>query len=1079
MQTGAAYAELQVTTNYSFLRGASHPEELVGEAARLGLAAIAVTDRQSVAGVVRAHHAAKEAELRLVVGCRLDLTDGPSVLVYPTDHAAWSRLTRLLTVGNRRAGHDSLVKGERCLAWADLAAAGEGQIVTLLPDAADEAADADMRRLRDTFPGFAYVALCLRRRHHDTHRLLALEEGARALGLPVVAVNDVLYHARERRILHDTLTAIRHNCTIDALGFRRARFADRFLKAPGEMARLFAAHPQAIRNTLEIVDRCRFSLAEIRYQYPVETVPEEGTPQEVLERLVRERTAERYGDRVPERVARLLRHELALIGEKDYAPYFLTVHAIVSFARSRGILCQGRGSAANSMVCFVLGITSVDFTAPHFNGAEPLFERFISSARQEPPDIDVDFEHDRREEVIQWIFERYGRDRAALAASIVRYRRRGALRDAGKAMGLSEDVLSVLARHYAGAETPEARCAQLAALGLNADDRRLQLTLELADGLKGFPRHASQHPCGIVISRDRLDSIVPIAPAAMQDRQVIEWDKDDIDRMAMMKVDVLGLGMLGAIRGAFALLRAHKGIDLDMSRIEQDDVDVYEMMGRADTIGVFQIESRAQMSMLPRLRPRHLYDLTIQIAIVRPGPIQGNMVHPYLRRRGRPPGSVKYPSRAFEKVLGRTLGVPLFQEQVMQLAVDCAGFSPDEADELRRSMATFRAPGTIERLRQQVIDGMVKNGYTAEFAARTFTQLQGFGAYGFPESHSASFALIAYVSAWLKYHHPEVFCCALLNAQPMGFYGVAQLVRDARNHGVAVRPVDVNRSHWDCTLEREAADRGAVRLGLRMVKGLTEAEGGRLVAGRGDRPYETVGELAGRGGASRGALMALARADALAGLEAEREATARRPALWAIAGMEGRGDGSTLPLFGDRPFAAPLAGLVREPPVVLPAMPFGREIVEDYDSVGLSLRGHPVALVRRELARAGYRSCRDLAASRDRQWMAVAGLVLVRQRPGSAKGVMFMTIEDETGNANAVFWQDIQQRFRPVILGASLIGIRGRVQREGQVIHLVARSAVDLGPLLRSFAGRAADGRPSSAPGAAGPVLDVSARDFR
>ncbi len=769
-----AYAELQVTSHFSFLRGASSAEELFATAAAMGIEALAVTDRNTLAGIVRAHEAAKEAGVRLIVGCRLDLACGMSVLVYPTDRAAYSRLCRLLSLGKGRAGK------ARChLEWNDLVAYGEGLIAVLAPDLADETCGLRLRRLRDAFGDRAYLALTLRRRPNDQMRLWELSALAARLGVPTVVTNDVLFHEPGRRILQDVVTAIRHNLTVDALGTRRERHADRYLKPPAEMHRLFARWPEALARTREIADRCRFSLDELRYQYPEERDDPALSPQETLARLTWEGAASRYPEGVPEEVTAALKHELALIGKLDYAPYFLTVNSIVRFARSRGILCQGRGSAANSAVCYVLGITAID---PGRN--DLLFERFVSEERREPPDIDVDFEHERREEVIQWVYEHYGRERAALTATVIRYRSKGALRDVGKALGLPEDLIQTLSGQLWGWSEAGVTEQQLRDLNLNPEDRRLRLTLELAAQLRGAPRHLSQHPGGFVLTHDRLDDLVPIEPAAMEGRQIIEWDKDDIDALRFMKVDVLALGMLSCMRRGLDLLAEHKDIRLDLASIPAEDPRTYAMIRKADTLGTFQIESRAQMSMLPRLKPRTYYDLVVQVAIVRPGPIQGDMVHPYLRRR-EGLEEVDYPRPELEKVLGKTLGVPLFQEQAMRVAIECAGFTAGEADLLRKSMATFKHTGGVSKFRDRLISGMIARGYEEEFAARTFQQLEGFGSYGFPESHAASFALIAYASAWLKCWHPDVFCAALLNAQPMGFYAP-----------------DVSRSVLDCEWSR-------------------------------------------------------------------------------------------------------------------------------------------------------------------------------------------------------------------------------------------------------------------------------------
>jgi len=1053
------YAELQVTTNFSFLRGASHVEELFAQAKRLGLPALGIADRHSLAGIVRAHRQAEATGVRLLAGCRLDLRDGGALLIYPTDRAAYSRLCRLLTLGKGRAG-----KGKCDLNWPDVATHGEGLLAILLPDAADADLAARLARLRRDFGDRSYLALTLRRRPGDAVRLRELADLAQAARVPTVATGDVLYHVAQRRILQDVLTCIREGTSIDDSGFRRERFADRHLKPPEEMARLFARHPDAVARSLEIVGRCRFSLSELRYQYPDEADGPGQTPQHKLEQLVRDSVPTRYPDGLPDAVGRQLRHELALIAELNYAPYFLTVHHIVAYARSKDILCQGRGSAANSAVCYVLGITSID---PVRSGL--LFERFISAARKEPPDIDVDFEHERREEVIQWVYEHYGRDRAALCATVNRYRARGAVREVGKVMGLPEDVNGALAAQVSGWDGEGVQEDHAAELNLNLDDRRLSLTLQLARELIGFPRHLGQHPGGFVLTHDRLDDLVPIEPAAMADRQVIEWDKDDIDTLRFMKVDVLGLGMLGCLRRAFDLLEQHRGTRLDMAGIPPEDPATYAMIRRADTLGTFQIESRAQMAMLPRLKPRTFYDLVIEVAIVRPGPIQGDMVHPYLRRRdGLEP--VSYPTPELRQVLGKTLGVPLFQEQAMQVAIVCAGFTPTEADQLRRSMATFKVTGGVSHFKDKLVSGMVDRGYTRDFAEQTFRQIEGFGSYGFPESHAASFALIAYASSWLKRHHPDVFCAALLNAQPMGFYASAQIVRDAREHGVDVRPVCVNASRWDCTLEPGVGRCLAVRLGLRMAKGLSNDDGARIVAHRAGTPYGGVEELWRRAGVPAAALERLAEADGYQSLGLDR-----RQALWVLRGLAD----AALPLFvaADRG-RQPEPELV-EPPVVLVPMTDGGEVVADYCSTGLSLRRHPVAFLRDELTSRKMTTCAELARTRDGRRVVVAGIVLVRQRPGSARGVTFITIEDETGVANLVVWAALFESQRRLILNASMLACHGRVQREGDVIHVIANRIEDLSELLRSVGERAEDRpvRGDEAPGGDG--IKVPTRDFR
>lgn len=1054
----APYAELQVTTNYSFLRGASHPQDLFAQAAALGLPALGITDRNSLAGLVACHRAAQDCGVRLVVGCRLDLTDGPPVLVYPTDRAAYARLCRLLTLGKARGG-----PGACELSWRDLAAQAEGLLGILLPGAPDEDLPLLLQRHRTLFGDRAYLALTLLRRPGDAVRLRMLEDAAQATGVGAVVTGDVLYHHPDRRILQDVVTCIREGCTIDAAGFRRERSVDRHLREPGEMARLFRRHPEALARSLEIVERCRFSLDELRYQYPDEVDDPALSPQQALEALVHEAAPGRYPEGVPEDVTAQLRHELRLIEALGYAPYFLTVHAIVRYARSQGILCQGRGSAANSAVCYVLGITAIDPVR-----AGLLFERFVSAERREPPDIDVDFEGERREEVIQWIYGRYGRDRAALCATVMRFRARGAVRDVGKVMGLPEDVTGALASQVWGWAEEGVQPEHAAALNFNLADRRLRLTLDLARALIGFPRQLGTHPGGFVLTRDRLDDLVPIAPAAMAGRQVVEWDKDDIDELGFLKVDVLGLGMLGCLRRAFELLEEHRDLSLDMASIPAEDPATYAMIRRADTLGTFQIESRAQMAMLPRMQPRTFYDLVIQVAIVRPGPIQGDMVHPYLRRReGLEP--VRYPKPELRRVLGKTLGVPLFQEQAMQVAIHCAGFTPSEADQLRRSMATFKVTGGVSAFRDKLVGGMVARGYTPEFAQRTFAQLEGFGSYGFPESHAASFALIAYASAWVKCHHPEVFCAALLNSQPMGFYAPAQVVRDAREHGVAVRPVCVNASRWDCTLEPAPGSRRAVRLGLRLVKGLTNADAARLVAHLGEAPYRSIEEVWRRAGLPPAALERLAEADGFGALGVDR-----RQALWAVRGLADH----VLPLF-----AAADRGRVPEPeiieaPVRLAALREGQQVVEDYRSTGLSLRGHPLAFLRRDLAARGMVSCGELASLRDGQRIALAGLVLVRQKPGSAKGVLFITVEDETGVANLIVWPSVFEQQRRVILSAGLLGCRGRVQREGEVLHVIVKEVEDLTAMLQSVAQR--DGSQDDAAGqAAHRARDIAMPDLR
>jgi error-prone DNA polymerase len=1127
-----AYAELQVTSNFSFLRGASHPDELVTAAAALGHRAIAITDRNSIAGLVRAHAAAKTLGLRLVIGVRLDLRDGTSLLAYPQDRVAYGRLTRLLTLGKRRAP-----KGECHLDYADVVAHGDGLILVVLPpeDGSGECdAAAFAARVAADFAGRAYLAAHHLYRGDDASRLACLAAIAEVTGLPLVATGDVLYHVPERRPLQDVVTCIREHCTIAEAGFRLAANAERHLKPAAEMARLFRGHEEALAHTLEIVGRCRFSLDELRYEYPEEPVPDGMTPQQRLAALVWAGAAGRFPGGPSDRIRRLIEHELALIEQLGFACYFLTVHDIVGFARSRGILCQGRGSAANSVVCYCLGITAVDPAR-----IDVLFERFISAARGEPPDIDVDFEHERREEVIQYIYEKYGRDRAGLAATVICYRARGAIREVGKVMGLSGDVVAALAGMVWGWSSERVAERRVREAGLDPGDRNLRLALALAGELIGFPRHLSQHVGGFVITRGPLSELVPIENAAMADRTVIEWDKDDLDALGILKIDILALGMLSCIRRAFGLIERHYGRAYTLASIPAERPEVYAMLGRADSLGVFQVESRAQMTMLPRLKPKEFYDLVIEVAIVRPGPIQGDMVHPYLRRRSGKE-TVDYPSEALRRVLQKTLGVPLFQEQAMQIAIVGAGFAPDEADRLRRAMATFKRNGEIHLFREKFIGGMLKNGYTRDFATRCFDQIEGFGTYGFPESHAASFALLVYVSAWIKCFHPDVFACALLNSQPMGFYAPAQIVRDAREHGVVVRPVDVNYSEWDCTLEppfpqnpllpageegrREGValsargsgvglngGRRALRLGLRQVKGLSEADAERLVKARG-AGYRDARDLWRRSGLGRAALERLAAADALRSLERSRGGLDRRRGLWALTAL---GE-MPLPLFAAAeaarvppsrriPMARVEARSGRAPPLpatpseahaalLLPPMPLGEHVVEDYATTGLTIKRHPLAFLRAELAREGVVAAADLAVLPVGKSLAVAGLVLIRQRPGSANGVVFVTLEDETGITNLIVWPAILERFRRTALGATLLYCRGRLQREESVIHVVAEELRDWTARLDTLRHRTGDeplpsaeptgARPPAAPREPPPGygrrdIVIPSRDFR
>jgi error-prone DNA polymerase len=1063
------YAELQVTSNFSFLHGGSHPRELALAAAALGQCAFALTDRNTLAGVVRAHEAAKQAGVKFIVGARLDPRDAPGLLVYPTDRAAYGRLARLLTLGKRRAP-----KSQCWLDLADVLDHAEGLIVVALaPEGATPAMSPPRKResratassfaldsrlrggddlncdgrthsllgfrdflhtLAEAFPGRAYLAAHCLYRGDDARRLQRLAALAGRCGTPLVAVNDVHYHAAGRRALQDVLTCIREHCTIDTAGWRLAANAERHMKPPAEMARLFADHPDAVARTLEIAERCRFGLDELRYEYPVELTREGRTPQEELAVLTWDGACRRYPDGVPDKVGTTIGRELELIDKLDYAPYFLTVHDIVRFARSRDILCQGRGSAANSAVCYCLGITAVD-PAHH----DLLFERFVSAARNEPPDIDVDFEHERREEVIQYIYGKYGRERTGLAATVICYRGRSAVREVGKAMGLSLDTVGALADQLWGWSEEGVAEARAREIGLDPAEPRLAMTLDLTRQLIGFPRHLSQHVGGFVMTRGRLDELVPIENAAMEDRTVIEWDKDDLDALGLLKVDVLALGMLTCLAKGFALIRRHYGRTIDLASVPPDDPDVYEMMCRADTVGVFQIESRAQMSMLPRLKPRTFYDLVIEVAIVRPGPIQGDMVHPYLRRRNGEE-TVSFPSEELRQVLGKTMGVPLFQEQAMRIAIVAAGFSAEDADRLRRAMATFRRNGTIHTLRDKFIGGMAARGYECDFAERCFHQIEGFGDYGFPESHAASFALLAYVSAWMKHYYPAVFACALLNSQPMGFYAPAQIVRDARDHGVAVLAPDVNCSRWDCTLEpgEGAADGYALRLGFRQIKGFAQGDAERLVAGRGNG-YADPLRLWRRSRLGAPALETLARADAFRSMELDR-----RQALWAIKGLPT----APLPLFA----AAGEEEIGEEPAVALPVMKIGQHVIEDYRTLFLSLKRHPLALLRNHLAGQGYAPAAGLADIVNGKRAKVAGLVLVRQRPGTASGVIFATLEDETGVANIIIWPKTFERYRRIVLTSHLLGVEGELQREGIVIHIIAHRLVDFSGDLRALA---------------------------
>ncbi|MBL8542818.1 MAG: error-prone DNA polymerase [Hyphomonadaceae bacterium] len=1047
------FAELCVTTNFSFLRGASHPEELAFQAKALGLAGLGVADRNSLAGVVRAHAAAKEAEVRLAVGARLVLRDGtPDIFVYPQNRPAYARLTRLLTIGNRRAP-----KGECWLDLEDFLAHAEGQQAIIAPTLAvgaapDATLENALRKVREAC-GHVWLAARFVFDGEDRRRLRILKAFAEKTGAHLLATTEPLQHCPERRALLDVLTCIREKTTLDAAGRLLAANAERHLKPPEEIARLYQDEPEAVAETLRFLDGARFSLDELSYQYPEETIAGYPDAQTALEDLSWKGASKRYPDGIPETVSASLTRELNIVKQLNYAPYFLTVADIVRYAREeRGILCQGRGSAANSTICYCLGVTSVDPTQNTL-----LFDRFVSTERNEPPDIDVDFEHERREEAIQYVYDKYGRERAALAATLICYRGRSAIREVGKTFGFSEDRISALSKTqqwWSSGVTPD----DLQGLGLDPGDKRLMICIRLARELTGFPRHLSQHVGGFVITRDRLDDIVPIQNAAMDDRTVIEWDKDDLEELKILKVDILGLGMLTCLRKAFDMVETHypdwtsAAQKLDLSTLPKEDPRVYAMLQRADSIGVFQVESRAQMSMLPRLRPDKFYDLVIEVAIVRPGPIQGGMVHPYLKRK-QGLEDVTYPSKELEGVLKRTLGVPLFQEQAMQIAIVAAGFTPPEADKLRRAMATFRRVGTIGTLRDKFISGMVANNYAKDFAERAFSQIEGFGEYGFPESHAASFALLVYASSWLKCHYPDVFAAALLNAQPMGFYAPAQIVRDAEEHGVETRAPDVNHSDWDNQLEpgpaaaqrlahrhREMKDdvrtKKAVRLGFRQINGLSEDDVKTLVAARG-RGFDSVRDVWLRGGLSLSAIEKLADADGFRSLGLDR-----RDALWATRALNRVGGQEDLPLF------AAGSDLSAERDFVLPSMAVGEHVVEDYRTLGLSLKAHPTALLRTSLGARGILPNDELSTVRNGTRVRVAGLVLVRQRPGTASGVIFMTLEDENHIANIVVWPRVFERFRPEVLGARLCAVDGVVQSERGVIHIVAERLYDYSSLL-------------------------------
>ncbi len=1051
-----AFAELHCRTNYSFLEGASHADELAARAIELGLKALAVTDRNSLAGVVRAHVAAKEAGLKLLVGAEIVPTDGPSMVLLATDRAAYGRLSRLITVGRRRAP-----KGECRLTISDVAEHSEGLICCVPlstesrrrferryePGLQCELTDSELLSLRRIFEDRCYGLVELHCGPDDEARLQRWLKQSKSCNVPLAVANDVHYHIARRRALHDVVTAIRQATPLQSLGHELFPNGERHLKSAEEMLRLLDGRRDLIDRTMEISNRCTFSLDELRYEYPEEIVPEGVTPLEHLTMLTWRGAKLRYPDGVPQKVRDLILHELTLIEELHYEAYFLTVFDIVRFARERKILCQGRGSAANSVVCYCLGVTSVDPSR-----IDVLFERFVSRERNEAPDIDVDFEHERREEVLQYLFDRYGRDRAGMTGAVITYRPRSAIRDIGRALALSNDRIDKLAGQMEHVDDSEQFPERMREGGIDPESLLGRRMLELLNSLLTFPRHLSQHSGGMVMSRGLLSELVPIENASMPGRTVIQWDKDDLDALGLLKVDCLSLGMLSCIRRAFDLIQQHHNRSLTLANVPSEDPQVYEMVSAADTVGVFQIESRAQMSMLPRLRPHCFYDLVIETAIVRPGPIQGDMVHPYLRRRsGEEP--VEYPNAAVRSVLHKTLGVPIFQEQAMRLAIVAAGFTPGEADQLRRAMGAWRKTGVIAKFHEKLVNGMKERGYDPEFAERVFKQISGFGEYGFPESHAASFALLVYVSSWIKRYHPAVFAAALINSQPMGFYAPAQLVRDAREHGVTVLPPDVNFSNWDCSLEiqtqpadlskapfRHRDERLGLRLGFRLLRGFSEEYARQIESARGRERFRSLEEFARRTLLGRSTLQLLSRADAFASLKLDR-----RDAYWkSLPSRE------NLPLFDDPHLPVDEA----ESPE-LPEMTAQDEVVEDYSSAGLTLRKHPVSFLREQLTLLKAVTAEQLSELSPDRRVKVAGLVLMRQRPSTAAGITFVTLEDETGIANLVVYPSVWQHFRQTARFASVILATGRLQREGDVIHVVCERLDDVSAMLALIDSRA------------------------
>ena len=1080
------YAELAAASNFSFLRGASAGQDMVLTALMLGHTGIGIADRNTLAGVVRAwsalnvlrdeglpapekvreggspgehawtehaeidafkqHQAefkAKAAAFKLAVGSRLVFIDGsPDIVVYPETRAGWGRLCRLLTTGNMRPppGKERPVKGECRLQLDDLLRDAEDLLLIVIPGKQLEDLPHTLSRIVEAAPGGTWLAATMHRRRDDARRLVRLKAIASAAGAPLIAVNDVLYHEAGQRDLHDILTCIREGVTIETAGRLLEANAERHLKQPVEMARLFRAAPAAIQEIQNLLVRIDFDLKDLKYEYPDEPVPPGWNDQAYLENRAWFHAGMRYPEGVPERVETLLRRELDFIGKRELARYFLTIYDIVRVAGDMGILCQGRGSAANSVVCYVLGITSVD---PMHH--DVLFERFLSSHRKEPPDIDVDFEHERREEIIQHIYKRYSRDRAGIAATVIHYRPRSAIREVGKVLGLTEDVTERIAGLVWGSWGGAATDEQLRQAGLDPSNPALARAIGLATRLLGFPRHLSQHVGGFVLTRGRLDELVPIGHAAMDDRTFIEWDKDDIDALQLMKVDVLALGMLTCIRKAFDFIHETGGPKYGLRDIPLEDPAVYRMLQKGDSLGVFQVESRAQINMLPRLKPRNLYDLVIEVAIVRPGPIQGNMVHPYLKRRNGEE-AVSFPSPAPEhgppdelhQVLNKTLGVPLFQEQAMRLAMVAAKFTDDQANGLRKAMATFRNVGTIHKFETLMVEGMVNRGYERGFAERCFDQIKGFGSYGFPESHAAAFAQLVYVSSWIKHYHPAIFACALLNSQPMGFYAPAQIVRDAQEHGVDVRPVDVNSSFYDNALERRADGALALRLGFRQLDGIIEKEAAQLVDRRAPS-YRSVEEMREQGGLSAGMLRKLADADAFRSIGLDR-----RAALWAVRRLP---NDDLLPLFA----AAKAEELGEDTDAFLPLMPLGEHVAADYQTARLSLKAHPMDVLRPVFQRERVLSCKETSDQRDGAWARTAGVVLVRQRPGNGKAI-FVTLEDETGVTNVVLWARTFERFRREVMGARLMLVEGRVQKSPEgVIHLMGARVYDRSSVLEQL----------------------------